>query len=253
MSMQFHFIGTGAADWGGFTNLRGYTCTMLDGHILFDAGPTVIEEMQRQGLDVSAVTDLLITHSHPDHFQPDQIAVICRSATVPVRIYGTPQALARLEDVNCVKIPLTFGQRFQTGKYDITVLPSNHTVSDIHEETFHYLVEAEGKAALYALDGGWFRGPARILLNGKKLDLIIWDATCGACLDDWRFAEHNDLAMIRSMRTALAKHGIVTESTRHIFDHISRCLWKMPENDGFATAAEYDGILAFDGMIYELS
>ena len=75
--MRLVLLGTGAADydWNRFgePGVRGSTSSLLNGHILIDCGVTGLRNLQRNGIDFGAVGALLVTHSHGDHFQPEQI------------------------------------------------------------------------------------------------------------------------------------------------------------------------------------
>lgn len=254
--MRFDFIGTGAADWDWSNPAsRGSTCTLIDGRILIDAGPSVLAKMAAAGLSPAAVTDLFITHSHSDHFNPENIAAIAEQAEQTVRVYATPQALGHIPASGKLeKHALKPGAAVQTDGISFRALPSNHTVEDIAEDTFHFLIRGEGKRVLYALDGAWICGRAKRMLEQERapLDLIIWDATCGKKLCDWRFAEHNDLEMIRMLRAAMLKSGLITDTTTHIFDHIARTLWPADPRELSDLAREYDGIPAEDGMPFVL-
>lgn len=253
--MKFEFLGTGAADWDWRNfpeGTRGSTVTMLDGHILIDAGQTAIWNLEKAGYDPAVVTDILITHSHSDHFMVSQIEEICNRASQAVNIYATPQALARLNTKKCVKYPLTWGNRFEIGEYAFTVLPANHETGTAREEAFHFLIDSPEKRVLYALDGGWMLSNARLMLAGRQIDLIIWDATSGNNLNDWRFADHNDLGMIASMRQALLQLEYITPDTVHIFDHIAWSLWPESAAERARIVEQYSGILAEDGMAFTL-
>ena len=89
-------------------------------------------------------------------------------------------------------------------------------------------------------------------LGRIPLDMIIWDATSGTHLNDWRFADHNDLAMIQHMRESLANRGLVNEKTVHIFNHIARTLWPDTASERKKAADKYCGFLAEDGGSIEL-
>ena len=81
-------------------------------------------------------------------------------------------------------------------------------VENENESTFHLLITTpENKRLLYALDSGWMTSYTRTKLGRIPLDMIIWDVTSGTHLNDWRFADHNDLAMIQYMRESLANRG----------------------------------------------
>ena len=75
--MKIIFGGTGAADWDWSLPLspevRGSTCTLLDGKIMIDAGKTAWENLQKCNIDPAEIAHLLITHTHMDHFDPEAI------------------------------------------------------------------------------------------------------------------------------------------------------------------------------------
>jgi len=253
--MEIKFLGTGAADWNWQDfpeGTRGSTVTLLDGHILIDAGHTVLWNFKKAGIDPSVVTDILITHSHSDHFNVPQIEEIIERTGRTVNVYATPQALARIHSDKCVKYPLTWGNKFSIGNYTFTVLPANHETGVAREEAFHFLIDSPEKRVLYALDGGWMLSNARLMLEGRKLDLIIWDATSGNCINDWRFADHNELGMIASMRQALLQLEYIRPDTVHIYDHIALSLWPTTAEERAKVLEQYPGILAEDGMTYTL-
>ena len=252
--MKLTFIGTGAADWD-WANMppgtRGSTATLIDGACLVDAGPTVFDSLERFGADPAQISDIVVTHSHGDHFRPQTVAAISAVRQGRLAVWASPQALAKLDGVDCVRHEVGPGQRFACGAAAFTALPSNHQTEDVAEVTMHYLVEASGVALLYALDGAWMLAKARSILKGalggRRLDAVVWDATSGNSLRGWRFADHNDLAMIDALRASMLGDGLVSESTVHVFDHVARGLW--PETaEGRAEVAEsYGGILAEDG------
>ena len=100
--MRLVLLGTGAADYDwsrlGEPGVRGSTSSLLNGHILIDCGATGLRNLQRNGIDFGAVDTLLVTHSHGDQFQPDQIVELARTPgrAKPFRIYAAPEALAQL-------------------------------------------------------------------------------------------------------------------------------------------------------------
>ena len=141
--------------------------------------------------------------------------------------------------------------QFKCGHFAFTALPSNHQTSFPEEQTLNYLVESGEKTVLYALDGAWMLAKAKSLITkvlaGRTLDAVVWDATCGVTLNDWRFAEHNDLAMIDSMRKSMLTAKLISPDTRHVFDHLARTLWPTDASARAAIAAEYGGTIAEDG------
>ena len=257
--MKIQFLGTGAADWDWKKPLnagvRGSASTLLDDRILIDAGETGLENLLRFHIDPAEITDLLITHSHTDHFNPE---IIKKIAEAPGRnkklcVYTTPEACLPLDKSVMKTVKLKYGKKIVIGKLKIEVLSANHMLRNEREAAFHFLFTTpEKKRMLYALDGGWMTSYTRNKLGFIPLDMIVWDATSGTALKDWRFADHNDLEMISFMRIALAPLGLVNEKTVHVFDHIARTLWPASAEDRTKTAEFYHGILAEDGMVLNL-
>lgn len=253
--MQITFLGTGAADWNWSIPLddtrRGSCCTLLDGKVLIDAGATVLQSLDRCAVAWNTVEAVVLTHSHSDHFNVQAVNAIAEAPgrTQKLHFFGAPEAAALLNS-SVEKHPLQWGDRFEFNRLAFTVLPANHLINGAtREESFNYLITTpEGKRLFYALDSAWITTRARHLLGGELLDMIIWDATSGTTFCDWRFAEHNDLKMIAYMRESMLKAKLISGSTGHVFNHIARTLWPADDAARSAAAAEYDGILAFDGM-----
>ena len=252
--MRLTFLGTGAADWD-WRNMppdtRGSTATLIGKSCLIDAGPTVIRALADADVKSSQIAHVVITHSHSDHLQRASIAVLAEARHGKLAVWASPQALAALEGIPCIRHEVAVGATFKCGRLTFTALPANHQTPHLDEEPVNYFIESGGKTLLYALDGAWLLAKARILLtkalSGRKLDAVIWDATCGPTLYDWRFAEHNDLAMIDAMRKSMLGAGLVSPTTIHVFDHIARTLWPEDPVARTALAAAYGGILAEDG------
>ncbi len=252
--MRLTFLGTGAADWD-WRNMppdtRGSTATLIGKSCLIDAGPTVIRALADAGVKPSQIAHAVITHSHSDHLQHASIAALAEARRGKLDVWASPQALAVLEGIPCIRHEVAAGKTFKCGRLTFTALPANHQTLHLDEEPLNYFVESGGKTLLYALDGAWMLAKARNLLTkalgGRKLDAVLWDATCGPTLHDWRFAEHNDLSMIDAMRKSMLGAGLVSPTTRHVFDHLARTLW--PEEPAARAVLEsaYGGILAEDG------
>ena len=124
----------------------------------------------------------------------------------------------------CQVHPVDYGSRFQAGGYDFLTLPANHTVTDIFEKTFLYLISGPDRTLLYALDTAWFPTLAYRLLGKTRLDGVIWDSTMSEP-GDWRIFEHTDPVMFAMMRKTLTENGNIDERTKIWFDHRARTLW----------------------------
>lgn len=221
----------------------GNSAALLDGSILFDAGPTVLKALEANQAERS-VKELLITHSHWDHCD---VEVIRRLAELnpEMCVSANETVLSRLGDGLRTRL-LVPGQTFSTQSCKFTALPANHAIRDYPDETpLHYLCETPSGDFLYALDGAWMLTEAKRFIESHRLKLIVWDATCGED-NDWRMFEHNTPGMLIMMRDALRELGVIQPDTRLVLSHLARFqLW----NKEAETRMLDEGfVFATDGM-----
>jgi phosphoribosyl 1,2-cyclic phosphate phosphodiesterase len=252
-------LGTGAADhrWDhlGEPGVRGSAGTLIDGRVLIDCGVTGRANLSRFNVAPTSLTDLVITHSHGDHFNIDQIGGLIADrgpSASPLAVWAAPQLIAKLH----ARLPggcytghaLNAGATFDIGALHWTALPANHLiVGDPSEQALHYLIESPGGNLLYALDGAWMLKQERMLLGRKRLDMIIWDATM-VKPGDARIFEHNDLDMIAHMMLSLEAAGCVHAKTVCVLDHVARTLWPTDGREAEKIASDRGWRLAADGQ-----
>lgn len=261
-TLSVRTLGTGAADhhWDrlGEPGVRGSAGTLIDGRVLIDCGATGHANLTRFGVAPSALTDLVITHSHGDHFNTEQIGRVIaeRTPSAPaLAVWAAPQVIARLQTA----LPGRFaghalkpGDVFGIGDLRWTALSANHLIiADPSEQALHYLIEAPYGRLLYALDGAWMLKQARLLIGKKRLDMIVWDATMSKP-GDMRIFEHNDLDMIGHMMQSLTATGCADARTICILDHVARTLWPADPREAEKLAADRGWLLAADGREFRL-
>ena len=245
--MKMQFLGCGAADfdWSryGEEGILGSTASLLNDNILLDCGPTAALSLKRFNIPLEQIKTVINTHSHSDHFNVDVLREI--SGDRKIDFYGSKEACAKVADF-CTVHPLTFGETFAIGACSFLVLPSNHAVEDLHEETFNYLINCDDKTMLYALDTAWMPSRARKLIGQTFINAIIWDGTMSEP-DDWRIFDHSDPEMFTSMRRVWLKKGIIDENTVVYFTHRARTLWPADIKEQQAIADKYNVNLAIEG------
>ena len=255
-------LGTGAADhdWKnlGSPGVRGSTSTLIGGQILIDCGITGYANLARSQVSPDHLTDLVITHSHDDHFRIPEIRKVIDGRTAgkpPLAIWAVPESISRLNR----QMPGLFtghelvpGTAFDIGHFHLTALPANHQLADLSEKALHYLIETPCGNLLYALDGAWMLKQARQLIGKKRLSMIIWDATMSKT-GDFRAFEHNDLAMIGLMMESLKTTGCVDARTVCVLDHTARTLRPTDLRQAEQLAADRGWLLANDGMDFQMS
>ena len=217
--MKLEFLGTGAADWVAPAEngeLRRMTSTLLDGCLLIDATTPVLARIA----DPAAVTDLLITHSHADHFDP---AAIARLA--PVNVYADAGWAGAIDVPGATVHPVREGEHFTAAGFQVTPMHGNHSTEGDGEHTVHYLLQKDGRNVYYCTDGAWILYREMCLIRDNPLDALVIDATIGdGHAGDYRVFEHNSLPMVRIMVESLQRTGMLKPGAPVFLTHLARTL-----------------------------
>ncbi len=260
------FLGTGAADWPrkypplekqlARGQVRGMSSILVNGHILIDCGPTVLDVMKRYKVNPADITDVLLTHTHRDHFHQDTLLAIADAkdaGVAPLRFWAHPEVLKGVPKSDRIATgPVAIGETFKIRGLGITGLESNHHVKSSKEKCLIYLIEGAAKSILYATDSSWLLTRTWHYLQRKKLDILIWDATIGERKGDYRIFEHNDLTMIRHMNQTLVSRKILKPDSQVILTHMARTLH--PAQSELEKTLLPEGLIpAYDGMSVTLN
>lgn len=244
--MKMQFLGTGAADFDwthyGEPGTLGSTVTLINDSILLDCGPTAAAAMERFSVNCDQIRAVVNTHSHSDHFQIDQLRKISGGRRIP--FYGSAETCEKVADF-CEVHPLEYGDEFEIDGVVFQALPSNHSVGDLHEKTYNYLISGD-RVLLYALDTSWLTAHAWTMLGTRHIDAVVWDATMSQP-GDWRVFTHSDPEMFTIIRQTLERRGNFDSSLKVWFDHRAKTLWPESVAEQEAVAARYDAMLAHDG------
>lgn len=233
--LELLFLGTGAANWPlkypfkdknhPRAKVRAMSSMLVNGHILIDCGPTVLDVMKCYDVNPAEVTDILLTHTHSDHLHPGNIMTIANArdaALGPLKFWGDPEALKKVPDSDRIeKRPVELGKSFKVHGLSMTGLAANHDVHRSKEQCLLYLIESAKKRVFYATDTGWLPTTTWLHIQRKQLDAIIWDATCGEGKGDYRVFCHNDLTMIRHMNQSLVKGKALKPNAKILLTHIA--------------------------------
>ena len=195
--MKLTFLGTGAADWclalhKGVDGFRRNCSTLIDDVLLVDPGPDVPDALAEFGKDKNAIKYIINTHKHPDHYNEDTLKYLSGAEFVE----------------------LCDGETKHIGKYTVTAFRANHST-----ETVHFMIFDGEKRIFYGLDGGWLMFEEIEAIKENGVDLMLFDATVGDIPGDYRIFEHNNLSMIREMKSSLDSY-----MKRVIITHMARTL-----------------------------
>jgi Metal-dependent hydrolases of the beta-lactamase superfamily I len=258
------FLGTGAADWAYHPKEKlrfdtkkqlRRTCSLwVNDHILIDPAPEAYffaKHVLR--LDLSKLTDIFLTHSHEDHFDREVLEAFVKEAESRVRFFCHENTLPFLqlgeELADRLELwPLQVQIPVMAGELKVMPLAANHEIIETMETALHYEFELREEKMLYGCDGGWFLAGTWNYLLGRELNSIIFDATVGDVVDDFRLASHNTLPMIRLLLPAMYKNHILKKDANVILSHFARTLHEGILETEIKLKRE-NMICAYDGMI----
>lgn len=244
----------------GGRNIRTRTSCLIDGQYLFDFPPDVYMHVLHGGLRLSEVRHVIITHSHEDHFQPDELKMKRRPFAYPaegevLNIYGNERVRERFSIAGCDDevnrenlkfIRVSPGNTFRAGEAEITPFKADH--NNENEICHIYSFSLGGKTILYGHDSGYFPEETWEALNGFRFDLVVLDCTFGNI--DWD-SGHMGIKADAEVKKRLIETGCCNEKTVFIATHFSHnCA---PFHDNMTgMAGEYGFIAAYDGMTIEI-
>jgi len=240
-------------------DIRTRSGALIDGVVKVDFGPDTCSQMQREGLDLGAITTLVFTHAHDDHFIPAELQYrkmmfVAGEQPAKLHVYGNTDVMAILwrlyEDPE--EIAAEFHEPFEpfvpVETHDGTLilpLPAAHVPG-----AFLLCLERGGKSVLYGHDTGTFPYDTVRALAGIPLDLLLLDCTYGAT--DREPVMHMGLSAINETVDRLRAVGAVTADTKLVATHISHNSGLL--HDQLAGKLESHGIdLAYDGLTIQLT
>lgn len=252
--IQITFLGTCAADFSPLLkdkyrncfdkNARRASCLLIGNQYLIDCGPHCLQSMEIEGINTDSVSDLFLTHTHADHFNPQNIAALAQGKNRPLRIWCRRDCV--LPPVPNTEIfPMEFGQEYRVADgISVFSVDANHDENSCPQ---YFIFRIFGKKLMYATDGGWFLARSYNFLKHIGLDTLILDATCGETIGEYRIAEHNTLPMIRLFLPSLKKVGIIRDDTKIFLTHIAPSLHK--PHDAIQESVQKEKItVAYDGL-----
>lgn len=240
----------------GGKNIRTRSQALVDEDLLLDLPPDNYLHSLYYGLDLGKVRTLLFTHSHSDHFFPEDLEFLREpfSHTFPavLQVYGN-EAVERgvlracgslgSEDYRYVFHRARANTTFIAEDYTVTPLRATHAGG---EECLFYHVAKGGKSLLYAHDTGVLSEENLETLSRcpGKLGLVSLDCTSQQHRDG---AYHMGLADAAEQKQRLLDLGLADGDTIWVVNHFSHNGgWLHEEME--AQAARYGMLTSYDGM-----
>lgn len=271
--MKLKYLGTGAAEGipGMFCNcrvcrnalkIRGKEIktrsqALLDDKLLIDFPADTYMHILNHGLDLRNIHNVIITHSHADHFYPNDFW--CRFEGIaydiveePLNIYvteaGYNEALRQLgEDMNETRVKfhkIAPFEPFDVEDYHIIPLAADH---DSSSNPVIYIIEKGGKSLLYAHDTGIFPDSTWDYLEkyNKKFELISLDCT-GMAQKNWR-RSHLCLNTDKEVYDRLTEIGVCDKNTIVYVNHFSHN-GMLTHKELVVEAEKYGFLVTYDSL-----
>ncbi len=271
--MKIKFLGTGASESipGLFCNCsvcqnarkvggkecRARTSILINEDLMIDFSPDINATSQKYGLNLQDIKYLLITHSHADHFNVEDLCLrneynLAGKDAEKLKIFSNSGVVNSCEeyfnkyscmetvDIKVVReeIPIF------AGNYKITPFRSRH-INNYNENSLVYLIQQNGKSYLHLVDSGELFEEVYEYLHKNSIivDAIAIDTTFSLCKE--RYFGHMNLEQVEETCNRLKEIGVIIPSTKIYLTHIAHFsthedLEKACEGKGFAPA--YDGL-----------
>lgn len=262
--MKILFLGTGAAPSFKIPNSqiapgqRRCAALMLDNNILVDVAPQSFDYAKELGIDVSEITDIFLSHTHPDHFSKPALMQFVDAAKAKINFWCHDSAVEYLhfseelaEKVNIC--PMECMQEYEAPEIKTVAIPANHLAGK-NEQPVHFIFEKDEKTLFYGCDGAWFLCESWDYLRNRArpFSAMILEATVGDRPGDYRIGGHNTIPMLRLLITAMKDNGIIDFSTRLIADHLGVPPYDKENAGGYGLLEELGMTVAEDGMELEI-
>lgn len=241
--------------------IRTRSQAVIDDCLVVDYPCDTYDHMIRFGLDMRKVNHVLLTHSHSDHFYPEDIILkrpdVAWGLHDVLHIYGNAANQKKYQDaVEKEHRPMeSFTnyqqyhkidafQTIQVGKYTVTPLEANH---DTREDCLLYLIGDGEKTLFYGNDTGVFPESTWEYLKKCRLDIVSLDCTM---LKMSHVFNHMNLEDVIWTKKKMLEEGIADENTVFVITHFS--------HNGDMTCDELDEfgrehgfLVAYDGFVVE--
>lgn len=180
----------------GGRDVRSRSCFRVSPAVQIDFGPDQFYQSAVLGNDLTALTDLIITHTHADHLalgELDLRALSVEGAEFPVNVRVSragcewlrracaPYRHSALFYEPCYRLePVDFYRPFLAGGLPVTPLPGNHSGYGDGERSVNYLIGlGDGRTLYYAADTGYFLEETFEFLRGVRIDHLVVEGTFG--------------------------------------------------------------------------
>lgn len=246
----------------GGKNIRTRSQAILDDKILIDFPADTYCHFLRFDIPLIDIKTCIITHSHCDHFYPDDMMARRKGFSNikhndPLIVYSGQDGYDKLVNLlkeqgaspDDIKPVLTEPfEPFEAEGYTITALKATHSQST---SPYIFLLEKDGKTLLYSHDSDDYPEETWEYLSkiNKVIDLVSFD--CTNCESENTYVGHMGIPACKRARERMIEMGICSDKTKYVLNHFSHNGKHSLYDDIVKTAEKESFDVAYDGMIVE--
>lgn len=234
-------------------NIRNRSAVLINKDLCVDFGPDIFYAATKNNVNLSELKNLLVTHSHFDHFYPENLEIRSRrylkGKTEKLNIIANPAVFMKLsmlgysdEAINVSRMNAEKYEEIGCAPYKILPVPANHA----HEfgGALNYIISDGTASVLYATDTGIYAEKEFEQLREKNLDAVVLD---GTNLFSTTSKNHLNVEGVCKMRDLMKKYGVIKNNALVILTHFSHEGIPMQEIldeqvKEFGLIAAYDGL-----------
>lgn len=242
----------------GGKEFRSRTGFLLDGKIAIDFPPDSYMNLNRFGVDFATIEHLLISHTHEDHYYPDDIVMrtprTIEGIAPKLTLYGNENVKKRLYAVsffseyvlNFVDVKTIYcEQTYDIAGYRITPFYTEHMLT---EDAMVFVIQKDGKAYLHAVDSTELSDRVYEFLKNHQIviNAASFDCTFGSLKDE--FYGHMNIWQNIRVRDKLREIGCLADDAQCFCTHISHYSGVDTHERLNAIALENGLQVAYDGL-----
>ena len=245
----------------GSKEVRTQAQVLINDDLLVDFGQDSFYHSLRFGVDFQQIKNILITHSHSDHFIPEDFLMTKAPYghnDIELNVYGGQSSyeafLPHSQKTKAEFTVVSAYQTFEVGKYTVTALPARHGT----KTPFIYIINDGEKTILYGNDSGIeYDEVYEFIKNGKySFDLVISDCTNGN-LHFEKINSHKSFKDNIFHKQKLTENGNVTDKTIWVITHFSHNglldnNQPLSHENVSAIAEKMGMVAAYDGITFEI-
>lgn len=200
--------------------------------MLIDFPADTASHCTRYGINLGKIENILITHSHSDHYAPELARFRCDPYAHDFKyeklyFYGSENLKSIYDAIDSVYGPTESRENIKfvcmenrnakkIGKYTVTPMLAKHAPAI---GSLNYIIEEEGTSLLYLVDTGYPTDETLDYLEGlgKVFNCIVMDSTMG----DGYYVYHMNFDENKKLKDELTKRRLADGNTRFVITHIT--------------------------------